>query len=105
MTNTARSSILDAVHEAAQDLRRADLLDDITMREFDALCLPRVPAMTAEAIRDLRTRCRVSQPVFAAHLNVSKTAVASWEAGDKKPGPTALKLLDLVQRKGLDVLT
>ncbi|MBB4285671.1 putative transcriptional regulator [Roseospira goensis] len=92
------------VHETATGLHEAGLLDTVTMREFDALCLPPPPVFTPERIRALRARCNVSQPVFAAFLNVSKTAIASWESGEKKPGPTARKLLDLVDRKGLDVL-
>ena len=34
-------SILDMVHESAKDLHDAGLMKDVTMREFDALCLPR----------------------------------------------------------------
>ncbi|WP_092786163.1 helix-turn-helix domain-containing protein [Rhodospira trueperi] len=102
---TETSPILDMVHETATGLHDAGLLNDVTMREFDALCLPAPPAFTPEQVKALRSRCRVSQPVFAAYLNVSKTAVAGWEAGDRKPGPTARKLLDLVDRKGLEVLS
>jgi putative transcriptional regulator len=40
---------------------------------------------------------RVSQAVFATYLNVSKTSVASWESGGKRPGPTAVKLLNLYE--------
>jgi DNA-binding transcriptional regulator YiaG len=31
--------------------------------------------------------------------------VQKWEVGEKTPSGTALKLLDLVERKGLKVLT
>jgi putative transcriptional regulator len=42
--------------------------------------------------------------VFAQILNVGTTTVAAWEQGTKKPSRPAVKLLDLVERKGLDVL-
>ena len=36
------TSILNSVHEAAQDLHDAGLIKDTTMREFNAACLPKV---------------------------------------------------------------
>lgn len=33
------SELLEAVHEMAQDLHRVGAVDEITMREIDALCL------------------------------------------------------------------
>lgn len=35
-------SILETVHEGVKDLHEANLVGDITLREFDALCLPPV---------------------------------------------------------------
>ena len=96
--------ILSVVHETAKGLRDAGIMDAMTMREFDALCLPPVKIYKPQEIRQIRLRYRVSQAVFAAYLNVSKTAVASWESGGKKPGPTAVKLLNLVDRKGIEVV-
>lgn len=34
-----RSEALEALHESATDLYKAGLIDDKTMREFDASCL------------------------------------------------------------------
>jgi len=51
------------------------------MREFDALCLFPVKTYQPQEIKKIRLRYRVSQAVFAAYLNVSKTSVASWESG------------------------
>jgi putative transcriptional regulator len=97
-------SILAIVHESAKGLRDAGVMDDTTMREFDALCLPPVKTYRPQEIRQIRLRYRISQAVFAAYLNVSKTSVASWESGGKKPGPTAVKLLNLVDRKGIEAV-
>ncbi len=97
------SKILDAVHGTARDLRKAGVMDEVTMREFDALCLPRIKRYTAADIRRMRAKLRVSQAVFAAYMNVGKTTVQQWEQGQKKPNGPSLKLLDLVDRKGLKV--
>ncbi len=43
----------------------------------------------------------VSQPVFARTLDVSKNLVSDWERGAKKPGEPAIRLLSIIQRKGL----
>lgn len=104
MTKKKRSPILDAVHETATDLHAAGLLDETTMREFDAQCLPPVPDYSAEDIRKIRERNRVSQSVFAAYLNVGKTTVSQWEQGAKHPRGTSLKLLSLIDKKGLEAI-
>ncbi len=101
---TAASSILAAVHEAAADLHGAGAIDALTMRRFDVLCLPPVPARSAEDVRRIRQEANVSQAVFAAVLNVGKATVCAWEQGLKTPSGPALKLLDLVERRGLAAL-
>jgi putative transcriptional regulator len=100
--NNRADGILDVVHETAKGLYDAGIMNETTMREFDVLCLPPVKAYKPEEIKELRMRYRVSQAVFAAYLNVSKTSVAGWESGGKKPGPAAIKLLNLVDRKGIE---
>lgn len=105
MRKTKPSRILETVHELAKDLRAAGAMDETTMREFDALCLPPVRPFTASEIKKIRLGQHVSQPVFAAYLNVTKSTVAKWEQGDKNPRGSSLKLLELVKRKGLAALT
>ncbi len=75
-----------------------------TMRDFDALCLPKVRNYTAAQIRRIRARNRASQAVFAAYLNTSVSTVQKWERGEKRPNGPSLKLLSLVEAKGLGVL-
>jgi len=98
------SRILRESHESAKILHEAGYMDDMTMREFDALCLPPAPTFKAKDVTRIRKKSRASQGVFAAYLNVSKGTVAAWEQGAKKPNRASNKLLDLVDRKGLDVL-
>src|SRR3990167_11476420 len=99
-----RKTILDTVHKAARGLRDAGLMDVKTMREFDVLCLPRVKAYTAAQIRRIRERNKASQAVFAAYLNTSVSPIQKWERGEKRPNGPSLKLLSLVEAKGLHAL-
>ncbi len=101
MKKTYRSDALGAIHETASDLHDAGLIDKRTLRKFDELCLTPVRLMQPDEIRALRERERVSQAVFALHLNVSTGLVSQWERGEKHPGGASLKLLSLVQEKGL----
>jgi putative transcriptional regulator len=98
------SKLLKVLHETAQDFAQAGLIDVQTMREFDALCLPPVKPYTPEEIKALRLRYKASQAVFAAYLNTSPSTVQKWERGAKKPNGPSLKLLNLVDRKGLEAL-
>jgi putative transcriptional regulator len=98
------SRILAEVHDSARDLHDAGAIDALTMRRFDAVCLPPVRHYTAADIRRIRKEANVSQAVFATILNVGKATVAAWEQGGKEPSGPALKLLDLVERKGLSAL-
>jgi putative transcriptional regulator len=96
--------MMASVHEAANDFYRDGSLDKKTMREFDALCLTPVLAMTPEKIRALRAREKTSQTVFAAYLNVTPSLVSKWERGEKHPQGASLKLLSLVDKKGLGIV-
>ena len=98
------SKILETVHGTAKGLHKAGVLDAKTMREFDALCLPPIKSYTPLQIRRLRTRNKASQAVFAAYLNTSASTVQKWEQGQKKPNGPSLKLLNLVDKKGLEAL-
>lgn len=99
-----KSRILDEVHETALGLHRIGLVSKRRMGEFDALCHLDVEVMSARRIKRLRQSANVSQAVFAAILNTSISTVQKWEIGDKKPSGPSLKLLNLIERKGLESL-
>jgi len=96
-----KSAILDAVHDTAKGLHKAGVMDQVTLREFDRLCLPPIAPLAPAQIKQIREASRVSQAVFAALLNTSLSTVQKWEIGQKRPTGTALKLLHLVQERGL----
>ncbi len=99
-----KSHILQAVHETAMGLHKAGVMDQVTLRDFDRLCLPPIEPLEPEQIKKIRESSHVSQAVFARLLNTSLSTVQKWEIGQKKPAGTALKLLHLVQQRGLDVV-
>ena len=101
MNKKYRSEAFAAIHETMEALRDVGAIDKQTMRVFDETCLTPVHALAPEDIRAIREREHLSQPVFARYLNVSKNLVSDWERGVKKPGGPALRLLTLVQKKGV----
>lgn len=103
-TTKKRSRILAEMQETAHGLHRAGLISKRRMGEFEALCDLDVETMSSQEIKALRTRARVSQAVLAAVLNTSVSTVQKWEAGDKKPSGPSLKLLNLIERKGLEAV-
>lgn len=100
----AKSRILEAVHETADDLHRLGFIDKRKMLKFDALCLDPVPDYDSEKIRALRESLKLSQAVLAAVLNTSLSTVRKWEGGEKHPSGPSLKLLNLLERKGLEAM-
>jgi putative transcriptional regulator len=101
MPKKYRTDALAAIHETMEALHEVGAVDRQTMREFDETCLTPIEVMLPEQIKALRMREHISQPVFARYLNVSKNLVSDWERGVKKPGGPALRLLTVIQHKGL----
>lgn len=104
MTKTHKSDALAAVHDLMNGFHQSGAIDKQTMREFDEACLTTVRSLAPDEIRAIRERENLSQPVFARYLNVSKNLVSDWERGVKKPGGPALRLLTVVQKKGLKAI-
>ena len=95
---------LEVIHGSATGLYSAGIIDGQTMRDFDMLCLPPIRHFEAKKIKQIRLRAKVSQNVFARCLNTSLSTVKQWENGDKHPRGSSLKLLNLVEDKGLQAL-
>jgi putative transcriptional regulator len=99
-----QSKILAVVHATAKGLHASGAISKVTMREFDSLSIPPVDSLRPTQIKRIRESSNVSQAVFAALLNTSVSTVQKWEIGQKRPTGTALKLLHLVQTRGLEVV-
>ncbi len=101
MAKQYRSDVMASIHETAEGLHVAGVMDKQTIRKFDEACLTPVRPLTAADIKALREREGASQAVFARHLNVTTGLVSQWERGEKHPRGASLKLLLLVARNGL----
>ena len=99
-----KESILEVVHESAKAMYAVGAIDAITMKNYDALCIPPVKQLSPLEIKTIRLKEKLSQPIFAVILNTSVSTVKQWEQGDKRPSGIALKVLNLIQKKGVGVL-
>lgn len=99
-----KKRLLAEAHEIVRDLHAAGIANLATMREFDALCISEIHSLSPSKIRKIRQCAGVSQAVFAKIINVSVAAIKQWERGERKPNGTALKLLNLVESKGIDIV-
>ena len=104
MRKRYRSPVMASVHETAEGLLAAGVLDKRTMREFDELCLTPVRPLKPKEIRALRLREGASQAVFARYLNVTTGLVSQWERGEKRPQGASQKLLSLIAKNGLQAV-
>jgi putative transcriptional regulator len=95
---------MEAVHDTASDLHHLGFIDKHKMGKYDALCITPVPEYDSVKIRALRNHLQLSQSVLAAVLNTSLSTVRKWEVGDKHPSGPSLKLLSLLDRKGLEAV-
>ena len=101
MNKKYKSEAMAAIHEMMEDLHIGGVIDKRTMRRFDDACLTPVRPLTPEEIKAIREKEHVSQTVFANYLNVTSSLVSKWERGEKRPSGASLKLLSLVEKKGL----
>ena len=104
MRKQYRSPLMASIHETAEGLHAAGVMDKRTMRDFDDLCLTPVQLLKPTEIRTLRLREGASQAVFARYLNVTTGLVSQWERGERRPQGASLKLLTLVARNGLQAV-
>lgn len=104
MKKKFRSKAFEAIHSAVSGMYEAGTVNKTTMRQFDEACITSPETLTPQQIKALRESCHLSQPVFARYLNTSESTVEKWESGATTPTGAALKLLSIVQKKGLDVL-
>jgi putative transcriptional regulator len=100
----AKSRLMEAMHDTAADLHRLGFIDKRKMQRYEALCLAPVPKFDSERVKALREKLNLSQAVLASVLNTSLSTVRKWEGNEKHPSGPSSKLLDLLERKGLEVV-
>ncbi|MGL4634635.1 MAG: helix-turn-helix domain-containing protein [Beijerinckiaceae bacterium] len=96
--------------EMAKDMHAHGIMDDtayekITMRHIAlAKDVFTTAPVSANDIRRLRQDARMSQAVFAHHLNLTAGYVSQLERGAKQPTGAALALLNVIKRKGIEAV-
>jgi len=104
MTNKLNSRIIEEMTGTIEGLHKAGVITKRSMDEFITLRHLEVRPMTAKRIKQLRSKSHLSQAVFALAMNTNLSTIQKWEAGDKKPSGTSLKLLSLIEKKGLEAI-
>ena len=56
------------------------------------------PQYVSERIKEIRDQMALSQPLFAAALNVSPETVRAWEQGKREPDGPTLRLLEVAEQ-------
>lgn len=107
-TNTQPSRLAKALLETADDMRRVGIMDadahaKITLRHLGKPAITAEP-ITGDEIRKVREQAHLSQAVFARCLNVTTGYVSQLERGTKRPTGAALALLNVIRRKGIEVI-
>ena len=99
-----RKSISKSITSTVKDLKIIGLVDNITLKNIENLCLPEIKEYSPEKIVTIRKKFKLSQAAMASVFNISTSTVQKWERGSKKPTGSSRKLLDLMERKGLKAL-
>jgi putative transcriptional regulator len=98
--------ILEEMMEMAQALHGHGLISKQDMTKMNLIC-ESPPHFTPESVTSIRVeKAKVSQSVFASMLNVSVSAVQKWESpsSGKHPSGAAAKLLQLIEKRGLEAI-
>ena len=98
-----KNEIRDMVGDELLELSKVMDVSE-SMRKFDELKYPVPRQYKATDIKKIRSKIHVSQAVLAHILNIRTTTLQKWEMGINKPNGTAARLLQLIDKKGKEVL-
>lgn len=96
----------------AQRFHESGTVSQTTMREINKIVdeaiqeekLKAFAESSAQRIRALREKEKISQGVLARLINMSANSIQKWERDETKPTGAALILLILIEEKGLQVI-
>lgn len=106
MTNKKTDRVQTEMMEMALLLSKHGVLSVQDLNGISALCSP-PPTYSPERVAQIRIKkAKMSQTVFAGFLNVTPSTVQKWEspASGKHPGGSAAKLLQIIEKKGIQAL-
>ncbi len=103
------SRLTQEIRELAKAMHVNGTMDDaayakITMRGIERIEAGKIAPLTGDEIRALREQAHMSQAVFAQILNLTVGYVSQLERGAKRPTGAALKLLNIIRSKGIEVV-
>ncbi len=90
--------LIDSVREAVEIERGEKEPARITRYTAAEAKVEAPPRYVSERIKEIRDQMALSQPVFAAALNVSSETVRAWEQGKRKPDGPTLRLLEVAEQ-------
>jgi putative transcriptional regulator len=93
-------NVQETLSEMAKDLYSVGAINEAVLMRFNQ----DLHGFSPNQIISLREKLGLNQALFADYLNVSDKVVKRWEQGKAKPTGATLKLLSIVERKGLDIL-
>lgn len=104
-----QNRLTEALLETAEGMHRTGILDDdeyrqITIRHLGEKAVPAATPINGDEIRSLREQANMSQAAFARSLNLSVGYISQLERGTKQPKGPALALLNVIKRKGFEVI-
>ena len=108
MAKQTVSPLMKAILETADGMHRVGIMDGaahakITLRHLGKPAGTAEP-ISGEEIRRVREQARLSQAVFARCLNVTTGYISQLERGTKQPTGAALALLNVIRKKGIEVV-
>jgi putative transcriptional regulator len=99
-----KSAIKEVIHKTVEDFFEVGGVTQQTMREFDKRCLLPEGIYAPEDIKRIRAKTKLSQPVFASYIKISKGLLSDWERGIKKPSGTCETLLSIIEKHGVEII-
>ena len=101
--------VVEMILETAGDMHRSGMLNDdeyrkITVRHLGEQPLPVAKPISSKEIRRIREKANLSQAAFARYLNLTTGYISQLERGAKQPKGPALALLNVIRRKGFEVI-
>ena len=96
------SRFIQEMLETARGMHASGLMPPDRMNLIETLSAASVPDYSGKRIEALRKKNHLSQEAFALLLHARLSTVQQWERGARRPSRPYLRLLQVLDRKGLE---